>query len=85
MIATKLRTVSATTSFASLEEIRCETVRLINNTGAVLNVRMRSEHQSGQSIVLANGQDVTLTVAQSSAEVQIQAASGAAGVQVICN
>jgi len=85
MLATKLRTVSVTTSYVALADIRCQQVQLINNTAAALLVRMESETQTGESISLAVAQSVTINVAQSAKEIAISAAAGAAGVQLIFN
>lgn len=82
MSRSRLRTVSVTTSWASLPDIAGHDVSLLNNTGADLLVRMRDETQAAEVITLKDGQGVTVGVEQSAAEIQIFAAAGTTGVHL---
>jgi len=83
MKASRTRTQSVTTSWAALPDVRGEYVSILNGTGAALEVRHSGQTAAGESVTIADGQSLGLKVAANASEVQIKAAGGAAGVQIV--
>lgn len=79
----KTRQVSVTTSFVALASLAGRSVGVLNNTGADLDVRRAAETAAGQLITLKNGQSARFSVTANMSELEIRAAAGAAGVQLI--
>lgn len=76
-------TQSVTTSYVALAAHRGENVSILNGTGADLLIRYGSVTTAGREITLADGQSVGLSICATSSEIEIKAASGAGGVQVV--
>jgi len=78
------RTVSVTTSWAALGDMVAGRISILNNTGASIQVRQASNPTTGYSITLKDGQSsppIPL-LTRNISELQIQAASGATGVDL---
>ena len=82
-MGSQLRSVSATTSWAALPSLPAKAVSILNGTGAALEIRKEAEDEAGELITLPDGRDVGIAVVANAAEIQIKAASGAAGVQLV--
>ena len=78
------RTVSVTTSWASLGDAIAGRVSILNNTGAAIELRQASDTTTGHSITLKDGQSSPpiRLISRNIAEIQVQAAAGAGGVQL---
>lgn len=83
MAASLLRSVTATTSYVSLESQRASRVSILNKTGATLDIQMASDTGSGKAITLADGGSVVVQVGSNASEVQIKSASGTTGVYLV--
>jgi hypothetical protein len=80
MAATKLRSVTATTSYVALEDIPCSFVSILNKTGAALLVEIASDSGSGKEVSLADGLSIGIEVISNAKEIRIKSASGTTGV-----
>lgn len=85
LAATQTRTVSVTTSYVALENLKAKEVSILNNTGANMLIRMVNEPNAGSEITLKDGQSVALAVVANANEIEIKAAAGASGVQIVVN
>jgi len=83
MAASLLRSVTATTSYVSLESQRAERVSILNKTGATLDIQMTNDTGSSKAISLADGLSVVIQVGANANEIQIKSASGTSGVYVV--
>lgn len=83
MKPSRLRTVSVTDSWAALPDEPGENISILNKTGADLEIRHSGQQNAGEQITIADGQSVGLTIAANAKEIEIQATSGAAGVQLV--
>jgi hypothetical protein len=81
--ASQLRSVTATTSFVSLEALEAKRVSILNKTGADLDIQMEGDVDTGHTITLADGLSVVLSTVRTAAEIQIKSASGTTGVYVV--
>lgn len=78
-----LRQVSVTTSWAALPAIRAGQVHCINLTGADLEIRYAGDTSAGHLVAIPDKGFVALPVVNQSSELQIKAAAGAAGVNLV--
>ena len=83
MAASSVFTQSVTTSWVDLESRSGQRVSILNSTGADLLIRMKGDNAAGRTTTLADTQSVALGIVAVSSEIQISAAAGAAGVQVV--
>jgi hypothetical protein len=83
MAASQLRSVTATTSYVALEDLKASRVSILNQTGATLSIEMVNDQGAGDEIVLATGLSVGLSVVSSAKEIRIKSASGTTGVYVV--
>lgn len=83
MAASKFRSVTATSSYVALEDLPCESVSILNKTGAALLVEMAGDSASGREINLADGLSVGVGVVSNAKEVRIKSATGTTGVYVV--
>lgn len=78
-----IRTVSVTDTWAALPDLAAREVSILNNTGADLEARYASEDGADQMLTLKDGQTAGLPVVSKASEIEIRAAVGADGVQLI--
>lgn len=78
-----LRTISSTSSWAALPDLRGGNVDILNSTGESLQLRYIGETSAGQQITIPDGGSVSLSVVGNANEIQIKATTGAAGVQLV--
>ena len=79
-----LRNQDVTTSWATLPDVRGHNVGILNSTGADLFVSGTADTgDSSKMITLADGQSVSLQIAENANEVSIKADAGAAGVNLV--
>jgi len=80
-----LRTVSSTSSWAALPDLPAlgGQVDILNSTGEDLEIRYVGETEAGEQITIPDGASVSLEVNSNAKEIEIQATTGAAGVQII--
>lgn len=81
--ASQCRSQSVTTSYVALAALPATRVSISNKTGAALLVRMAAETTAGYELSLDDNDSVVLQVVASSAEVEIKAAAGVAGVYYV--
>lgn len=78
-----VRTISSTSSWVALPDLRAGEVDILNSTGESLQLRYASEDAAGQQITIPDGGSVKLSVTANAKEIEIKATTGAAGVQLI--
>lgn len=83
MAASILRSVTATTSYVALEDVRCSAVTILNKTGATLSIEMTNDSGTGKEIVLADGLSVVVQVVSNAKEIRIKSATGTTGVYLV--
>ena len=83
MAASKLRSITATTSYVSLPDLDCSAVSILNSTGATLSIEMAGDSAANQEIVIPTGSSVVISVANSAKEINIKSASGTTGVYIV--
>ena len=83
MAASKLRSITATSSYVSLPDLDCSAVSILNSTGATLLIEMDGDSGSGNEIVIPTGSSVVISVANSAKEINIKSASGTTGVYIV--
>jgi|GEM_PF-1903257 len=81
-MTSQLRTVSVTTSYASLPDLSCSRVSLLNRTGYDMQVRIATETQSNQQITLPNGMSVAVQ-STNAKFIQIKSTTNTTGVQLV--
>lgn len=82
-MASQTRSVSVTTSYASLPSLAAKRVSILNSTGAALLVRMASDDGANEEITLPDGATCAMETVANAAEIQIKAAGAASGVNII--
>ena len=75
--------VSVTTSWVALPTHKASHVSVQNKTGAALLVRKADRANPSNEVSVADGDSVALLVSRSSADIEIKAASGASGVNIV--
>jgi len=83
MAASKLRSVTATSSYVALEDIPCKFVSVLNKTGAALLIEMAGDSGTGKEVSLADGLSVGLEVVCNAKEIRIKSATGTTGVYFV--
>ena len=78
-----VRTISVTTSWVALPDLRGVRVDFLNRTGADLQIRYARETGADQLVTIPDGAPIALRAAANASEIQIKAAAGATGVNVV--
>lgn len=84
---TRVFTKSVTTSWAApVSSIRCGEVTLRNHTGADVLYRIAADSEDAEAFgTLTDGESINIRVQVTSTEVEVKAAAGASGLEVILN
>ena len=75
--------VSVTTAWAALPTHKADHVSIQNKTGADLLVRKANRANQSNEITVVDGDSIAVIVGGSSADVEIKAAGGATGVNIV--
>lgn len=82
-MTTQLHTQSTTAGWAALADARGHRARILNKTGAVLDLRMAGNTEAANTITIDDNDEVTLLLSANLREVQIKGAGVAAGVHIL--
>jgi hypothetical protein len=78
-----VRTISVTTNWVSLPDLRGVRVDFLNRTGAALQIRYARETGVDQLITIPDGAPAALRTLANASEIQIKAVAGATGVNLV--